>query len=416
MKRLNNYGFAVSGILYPILILFLMMIVGVLNITSSRKVIFDKTKNELLTELDDPNSLKEPSITVVGKDITILNNTNIPNFTFDLKENVTALTSDAKPFKSDEITVTSEPTFNPGKSGTYKITYSVIDKYSKRASATRTVHVVNPQAESTMWTYTFKGSYDTLTIPKNGLYQIQAWGASGYGGTYGGKGAYTRGEIDLIANDILYLFVGEAGSRKTEIYNADEVSFNGGGTYACGSTRYTAGGASDIRVVKPTTESEDDWSEAASLDSRIMVAAGGGAAGQTSSDNNPTLAGGDGGALSSKGGNGSSKGNPATQTSGHKLGIGQSVKGTSCGSSNASPGGGGYYGGFASLYAGSSGAGGSSYISGFTGCKTYPSKVFNNAIMIPGDAVMPDYNGTGTMTGNSGAGYIKILQLKVVND
>ena len=36
--------------------------------------------------------------------------------------------------------------------------------------------------------------------------------------------------------------------------------------------------------------------------------------------------------------------------------------------------------------------------------------------MIPGDASMPNHTGNGTMTGNAGNGYIKILQLKVVNE
>lgn len=417
MRKLNNHGFAVSGILYPILVLFLMLVIGLLSIMSSRKTVFDRTKNEILDELNDPNSLKEPQVTVIGKDITILNNTNVPNFNFDLKENVTAISSDEVEFKKNEITVSSSPAFNQGKSGVYKITYSVTDKYAKRASASRIIRVVDQQSNVNAWYYGFTGSYNTLTISKNGLYQVQAWGASGYGGSYGGKGAYTRGEIELEKDAVLYTFVGEAGSRKTEIYNVDNPNFNGGGAYMCKDVRYTAGGASDIRVIKPAVN-DKDWSDEASLASRIMVASGGGAAGQTSSDNNPTVKGGAGGALSSKGGNGSSKGNAATQTSGYRKGLGESVgsTSTSCGASNGSAGGGGYYGGYASSHSGSSGAGGSSYISGFDGCTVYSTRIFSNIVMIPGDAVMPKQDGTGTMTGNSGNGYIKILQLKVVNE
>lgn len=421
MKKLNNQGFAVSGILYPILVLFLMLVIGLLDIMSSRKVIFDQTKNEILDELNDPNSLNEPVITVIGKDVTILNNKNVPGFNFDLKENVTAVTSEKTSFKKNQIMVSSEPAFNQGKAGVYKITYTVTDKYTKKASATRTVRVVDQQNDVNVWDYgdttNFKGSYSTLVIPSTGLYQIQAWGASGYGDSYGGKGAYTRGEIELSANTVLYLFVGEKGARKTGVYNTTSTNFNGGGAFACGDVRYTGGGASDIRVVKPTTAA-DNWAEDVSLAGRIMVAAGGGAAGQTSRDNNPTVYGGSGGALSSKGGNGPSKGNPATQTSGAALGIGGSAGSatTTCSASNGSAGGGGYYGGYASTSPGSSGAGGSSYISGFDGCKTYASRIFKNAVMIPGDATMPNHAGTGTIKGNTGHGYIKILQLKVVNE
>lgn len=416
MKKLNNRGFAVSGILYPILVLFLMLIIGALGIMSSRKAVFDQTKNEIITELNDPNSLNAPQIKVTGMDVTVLNNKNISGFNFDLKENVSAISSDKTAFSKNEIMVSSEPAFNQGKTGVYKITYSVTDRYAKRATATRTVRVVDLTANVNYWSYPFTGSYQTLTIPSNGLYQVEAWGASGYGGTYGGKGAYTRGQIELMAHDQLYTFVGEAGSRKVGIYNTTNITFNGGGSYVCGNVRYTGGGASDVRVVKPNA-SNDDWGNSESLAGRIMVAAGGGGAGQTSKDNNPTIAGGAGGTLSSKGGNGPSRGKGATQDTG-TLGIGGSTGDATkaCGSSNGSAGGGGYRGGYATAYAGSSGAGGSSYISGFDGCKVYASKIFHNAVMIPGTAVMPKHDGTGTMTGNSGNGYIKILQLKVVND
>ena len=415
--KLNNKGFAVSGILYPLLILFIMLLIGVLDIMSSRKTVFDQTKDDIITELNDPNSLKSPIITVVGTNVTILNNTNVPGFNYDLKENVTAVASDGTQMLKNEIMVQTEPEFNQTKTGTYEITYIVTDSNGKRASASRTVTVVDQKSNENSWYYGFTGSYDKLIIPKDGLYQIQAWGASGYGGSLGGKGAYTRGEIELIANDELYMFVGEAGSRKNNIYNTMSESFNGGGSYACKDIRYTAGGATDIRTKGPTTTA-NEWSDTVSLASRIMVAAGGGAAGQATSDNNPVIKGGDGGTLTSKGGNGSSKGAGATQTSGYSLGAGESFGASSneCGANNGSGGGGGYYGGYASKYPSSSGAGGSSYISGFAGCTLYPNKIFDNAVMIPGDANMPNHNGDRTMVGNDGNGYVKILQLKVVNE
>lgn len=415
--KLNNKGFAVSGILYPILILFIMVLIGVLDIMSSRKAVFDQAKDDIITELNDPNSLKSPVVTVVGTNVTILNNTNVPGFNYDLKENVSAVNSNGEQMLKNEIMIQSEPEFAPNKNGTYRITYIVTDSNGKRASASRIVNVVGQESDKNSWYYSFTGSYDKLTIPKNGLYQIQAWGASGYGGSLGGKGAYTRGEIELLANDELYMFIGEAGARKTKIYNTTSQSFNGGGSYSCSDVRYTAGGATDIRVKGPTTTA-NEWSDTVSLAARIMVAAGGGAAGQSTSDNNPTVQGGHGGTLTSKGGNGSSKGTGATQTTGYGLGTGESYGSTSnaCGANNASAGGGGYYGGYASKSPGSSGAGGSSYISGFAGCTVYPNKIFDNAVMVPGDATMPNHNGDGTMTGNSGGGYVKILQLKVVNE
>ncbi len=53
MLKLNNKGFAVSGIIYSILILFLILIFGILSILGSRKLILDKFKNDVMNELND---------------------------------------------------------------------------------------------------------------------------------------------------------------------------------------------------------------------------------------------------------------------------------------------------------------------------------------------------------------------------
>ena len=50
---MNNKGFAVSGIIYSILILFLILIFGILSILGSRKLILDKFKNDVMNELND---------------------------------------------------------------------------------------------------------------------------------------------------------------------------------------------------------------------------------------------------------------------------------------------------------------------------------------------------------------------------
>lgn len=52
-KRLNNKGFAVSGILYPILILTIFLIVEILTLMSTRKTVLDKSKQELLNKIDE---------------------------------------------------------------------------------------------------------------------------------------------------------------------------------------------------------------------------------------------------------------------------------------------------------------------------------------------------------------------------
>jgi len=115
----------------------------------------------------------------------------------------------------------------------------------------------------------------------------------------------------------------------------------------------------------------------------------------------------------------------ATQTSGYRFGIGATGDRTG--------GGGGYYGGnTTSIWENSSryseycaSSGGSSFISGHTGCNAitssstssnivhtgqpnhYSGYVFTNTVMKAGNEVMPSPTG-GTETGHSGNGYCKI--------
>ncbi len=49
---LNNKGFAISGIIYSILLLFLIILSGLLTMMSSRKIVLDKIKNDILIELN----------------------------------------------------------------------------------------------------------------------------------------------------------------------------------------------------------------------------------------------------------------------------------------------------------------------------------------------------------------------------
>lgn len=53
----NNKGFAITGILYSILLLFLMLLLLVLGNLQARKVIFDKQKNHVLSKIDNFGNL-----------------------------------------------------------------------------------------------------------------------------------------------------------------------------------------------------------------------------------------------------------------------------------------------------------------------------------------------------------------------
>ena len=50
---LQNKGFAISGIIYSILILFLLLLFSILSIMGARKMVLDKLKNDVMNELND---------------------------------------------------------------------------------------------------------------------------------------------------------------------------------------------------------------------------------------------------------------------------------------------------------------------------------------------------------------------------
>jgi len=254
-----------------------------------------------------------------------------------------------------------------------------------------------------------------FTAPITTNYKIECWGASG---GVNGNGAYTIGYIDISKNFILYVYVGERGKHSLLVpdYNEPQSgTFNGGGGFLLpwsDRNNSQGGGATDIRL------QNGNWNNFNSLKSRIMVAAGAGSciAGNPSSY---------GGALSTPNYTNTfpqietNAAQGATQTSGYKFGIGQD--GARGGA------GGGYYGGCAFVrdernLTGLRGAGGSSFISGYTGCNAisesstedniihtgqpnhYSGKVFANSVMIAGDSTIPSPSG-GTEIGHSGDGY-----------
>jgi len=127
------------------------------------------------------------------------------------------------------------------------------------------------------------------TCPANGIYELEAWGASGGGATSNsrkGYGGYTAGEIKLLQNDTLYIYLGEHGNIDLV---ENPATFNGGGLGKSGHTKHSdalcadpddieyieyktgsGGGASDFRLIS------GNWNDTNSLESRILVAGGGG--------------------------------------------------------------------------------------------------------------------------------------------
>ena len=295
--------------------------------------------------------------------------------------------------------------------------------------------------------FDYTGGEQVFTVPHDGYYKLEAWGGgSGHGG------AYTNGYLYLKKNEKIYVYVGQAGQDCIPYNACTGSAYNGGGsggffTYSAWPARIQGGGgATDFRLVN------GEWNDSVSLASRIMVAAGssGGDLPEYSSSAGGALTGlngltGGGGAGGSSGGTqisgGVSGGSGATNGTFGVGGNGYNSDPQNPNGNDGTGGGGGYYGGgggrggVATTTSNNRGFGGSgsSYISGYEGCIAiksatdvtpkvstyskiedsyhYSGKIFENPIMIAGNASVPTHDGQGTMTGNSGNGYAKITYI-----
>ena len=256
--------------------------------------------------------------------------------------------------------------------------------------------------------YTCTHSVASFTTPVAGDYMIECWGAQGSNmlDKVGGKGGYCKGTVKL-PNRTIYIYVG-----------AQAGGFGGGGITIDHEREHNfgndGGGATDIRLVKGST-----YKEFNSLKSRIIVAAGGGGAnhrntigevpqwGQGDGGYGGGLNGGDGfrddntiswatvpyctisyGAQQKQGGrnyqNTVEGGVVTTTISGNVVywGLFGFAPSETEGARVQSGGGGGYYAGCDSGHAG--GSGGSSFISGHSGCDAITESSTENAIVHTG--------------------------------
>ena len=423
---MNNKGFAISSMIYSILLLFLMLILGVFALLGSRKIILDKVKSEIITDI---TQYKMYSFSFEHKNILLANTSKVADFEFSLLDGIKVIDQNGNVIET-EITVASEPVFDSTQNGVYQITYTA-NYEGTVLEDSRTIQVIDP----IIYEYVYTGREQQFTVPVNGIYKAELWGASGGNGysTYlrsdyskGGNGAYTSGLLSLKSNTKLYVTVGGKGidspTDKSKVGVIDG-GYNGGGTGRSWDNGNSyihngagGGGATHLSLKSGLLKALNN-----SKESVLMVSAGGGGGGGHEGQD----AGGAAGGLSGSPGYQVSweKNQGGTQSAGGVAGQGQYGKGDdgSFGlggdsfSSGAGGGGGaGYYGGAGGSW--NAGGGGSSYINGYSGCSMNNSDyLLLNPIMKSGTEVMPGYDGTSTMTGNVGSGRAKFTALIIDN-
>ena len=134
------------------------------------------------------------------------------------------------------------------------------------------------------YTYNYTGDVQTFTAPADGVYTLEAWGASGGDGyddsvdrettsSVAGNGGYSKGNISLKKGQKIYVFVGGAGKygAGTNRFGGPAGGYNGGGDGGVADSG-SGGGMSHISTTNnPATTS---WNPDGTL-----LAAGGGAGG-----------------------------------------------------------------------------------------------------------------------------------------
>ena len=191
-----------------------------------------------------------------------------------------------------------------------------------------------PEITQKIYNYSYNGNYQTFTAPIAGDYKLETWGAQG-GGTQGGFGGYSVGNVTLNKNDTLYIYIGGTTLNGTGGYN-------GGGSVT--DNMYGGGGATHIAKTSGLLSSLIN-----NKNSILIVSAGGGGEGNG-------YAGGSGGGNTGVNGTGDDPGSAGTQTaSGSNSG--------GCGGNKGSFG----IGGSGSWYSESLGGGGAGYYGGASG-------------------------------------------------
>ena len=274
--------------------------------------------------------------------------------------------------------------------------------------------------------YGYTGKEQKFVAAQSGYYKLETWGAQG--GTantsyYGGAGGYSTGMVYLEKGQTLYINVGGQGISKKGNNQVIPGGYNGGGSTI--STNYnekyensSGGGATHIAYQSGLLSELKDNKE-----SILLVAAGGGGGSYWDGyfRGNGGAGGGEKGSDAVFIADSSSYytyGTGATQTAGghciagasYNLGLfgtaatNQYISNVNAGATGGG-GGGGYYGGGGGCQAGQGGGGGSSFFGDVLDGKT-----------ISGTEKMPTHDGQGTMTGNSGNGYAKIIYIGKENE
>ena len=139
------------------------------------------------TDIDFQSEVFDYNITLPKGEIDL----DVVGVPYDSTATVTY--ENTKHLVNDSGTITVTVTKEGLEDSVYTINYTKYDSYTKD--------------------FEYNGNYQTFKAPYSGKYTFELWGAQGGTGYYStqptpGKGAYTKGSIELAKDEILYIYVG----------------------------------------------------------------------------------------------------------------------------------------------------------------------------------------------------------------
>ena len=183
------------------------------NIDVSEIIVLDKLK------LKANVSLKKEQNSQITYDINICNKTkdNLIYTGFSTIENT-----------NTNITITNNESktpfiINKDTCQTMPLSFAYLDSSNIINQTTELTLLLN--FDNTTKKYEYSGNYETFTVPYNGIYKIELWGAQGGGSSLytGGKGGYTSGNIELTKDNKLYVY-NLKGKKISQVKTQDYLS------------------------------------------------------------------------------------------------------------------------------------------------------------------------------------------------
>ncbi len=341
------------------------------------------TSTYTVTKIDTENPNVEVSVT--GKTATFTFSDNVGILSYGVNQ---SNTEEPSYIETNELT----GNYEASSAGTYYVW--VKDKAGNKIN--KTFEIVQSAFcaynVGQVWNYNYTGGIQSFSTPCNGTYKLEVWGAEGgSAGASSGNGGYSKGEVELTKDQMIYVGVGGNGSSG---------GYNGGGQ----SLRSNARGGGATHMAKTN---RGVLSSYYNYKSEVYLVAGGGGAGGCGPDANGGVSG--NGLKGGHGGGSSGTDGYGIHYSGKRYdaGNGGTQSGGGAGGHSDFPGsfgqGGGsssrwYVGGGAGWYGGGSGGGPEDDYSGAGGGSGYIGGVTNGSMQ------------NGVRTGN---GYARITLISV---